>query len=264
MGIRSNVDITVQIGRENNLANVAFDGGLQQLLDTLEHVQSGTLDLDASETNVVVPFGDVAQARIVYLEADGPIRVTPGGGIATSAALTGAGGSYPTGFVGAEHLDLEVDGVSIVATFEAGDQSLSQVINRINAAAALAGLTGPGSVPATCARDNGAGQLRIQSPTTGTSSVVEVLASSSAAALTALGLTATSNTGVNASPGQTPVTLLKPASTAGSDQAEGVKTYLLATLVTTALTLENLDSENAVTVTYMIAGDLVSSPPCDC
>jgi hypothetical protein len=265
MGIRTNVDITVQAGRENDLTKVAFDGGLQAVLDTLEHEQSGSFTLDPAESNFVVPFGDVAQARTVYIEADGPIRVTPGGGLATSAALTGVAGSYPTGFTGvAENLDLEIDGTAVTVAFAAGDQSLAQVINRINAAAALAGITGPGGVPVTIARDNGAGQLRLFSSLTGTSSTVEVLGTSAAAVLTALGLAAALSTGLNASPGQTPLTLMKPANTSASDTAAEVRVYLLATLVTAALTIDNLDPDNSVQVAYFIAGDLVTAPPCGC
>jgi hypothetical protein len=265
MGIRTNVDVTVQVGRNNDLAQVAFDGGFQQLLDTLEHEESGTFTLDPAESNFSIPFGDVGQARMVYLEADGPIRVTPGGGIATQAQRDGVAGSYPTGFTGvAENLDLEIDGTPVTVDFASGDQSLAQVINRINAAAALAGITGPGGVPATIARNTGGSQLRLISPTTGTGSSVEVLSSSAAAVLTALGLVAGITLGVNSTPGQTPLTLMKPANTTASDRAAGVKSYLLATLMTATLVVENLDPDNAVEVAFLVAGDLVTSPPGDC
>lgn len=265
MGIRTNVDLTVQAGRENDLAKVAFDGGFQQLLDTLEHEESGTFTLDPAESNFSIPFGDVGQARMVYLEADGPIRVTPGGGLATNAQRDGVAGSYPTGFTGvAENLDLKIDGVAVNVAFTAGDQSLVQVINRINAAAALAGITGPGGVPTTIARDTGGSQLRLRSPTTGISSTVEVLSSSAAAVLTALGLTVGVSTGVNSTVGQTPLTLMKPANTTASDLAEGVKVYLLASLVTSALIVENLDPDNETAVAFLVAGDLVTTPPGGC
>lgn len=264
MGVRTNVEIAFQIGRENSLTNIVFDSSMQQLLDTLEHTESGTFSLDAGETNYQIPFGDVVQSRLVYIEATGPFRVTPGGGLATSAQRDGAGGSYPTGFAGVgETLDLVVDGTAFTVTFTAADQSLAQVINRINAAAALAGIAGVGGIPTTVARDTGGSELRIISPLTGTSSTVEVAATSAAAVLTALGLVAGTTTGVAASPGQTPLTALVPSSSAAGGPSD-VRAFLFASLVTGALTIDNLDSEAAITVTVALAGDLLTSPPTDC
>ena len=265
MGIRTNVEVSLAVGHDNDLANVAFECDMQQLLDTLEREESGSFTLDAGESNYAVPFGDVAQSRMVYIEADGPIRITPGGGTATGAITDGVAGVYPTTFDGSgDTLDIEIDGTEINVEFLAADQSLAQVINRINAAAALLGITGVGGVPVTVARDSGGGQLRLLSPTTGESSSVEVLDTTAAGVLTALGLTAAEEVGENASPGQTPITLYKPADTTSSDDAAGVKVYLLATLVTTALTIDNLDDENAVIVKCLIAGDLTTTPPCEC
>lgn len=265
MGIRTNVDLTLQAGRENDLAKVAFEDDLSQLLDTLEHEKSGTLTIPAGGSNVAIDFGGVVQARLVYLRANGPFRVTPGGGLATSAKIDGVAGSYPTGFTGVnQNLDFKVDGVALSAAFQAGDQSLAQVINRINAAAALAGVTGPGGVPVTVARTDGGTQLRLISSTTGVGSTVEVLSSSAAAVLTALGLTAHVVAGVNASAGQTPLTCMQPANTTASDSAAGVVAFLFATLLTSALTVDNLDPDNDIELTYFLAGDLTSSPPADC
>lgn len=263
MGRRTNVDITFQIGKDNSLTNLQLEESLQQLLDTLEHATVYDVTLDALETNHQVPFGDVAGCRLLYIEADGAIRVTPGGGTATSASLSGSSGSYPTGFTGVnENLDLEIDGVTLSVAFTSGDQSIGQVINRINAAAALAGITGPGGVPVTIAKNTGTGQLKLFSSTTGTSSTVEVVNTSASSVLTALGLTATSNAGVNASPGQTPITLLKPADTTGSDLAAGVKTFLFGTIVTSALTIDSLDADNPVKVLVAVVGDLTPLDPC--
>jgi hypothetical protein len=263
VGIRSNVELTIQLGKDNDLTKLQLDRSWQQLLDTLEHATTYDATLEAGESNHAVPFGDVSQCRLVYIEADGPLRITPGGGTSTSGQLDGVLGSYPTGFDGtADNLDLEIDGAAVSVDFESTDQSLTQVINRVNAAAALAGIVGPGSVPTTIARNNGSAQLRLKSPTTGVTSIVEVLNTSAAGVLAALGLTATSNTGLNASPGQTPLTLLKPADTTGSDEALGVMTYLLATMVTTAFTIDNLDPDNAVNMLVAICGDLTPADPC--
>ena len=177
MGVRTSSEIVFQIGRNNALTDKVFDETLDSILDTLDHATVHEATLEASESNYVVPFGDVAQSRIVYIKADGAVRVTPGGGAATQASIDGSGGSYVTGFGGGETLQVDIDnGGTITVTFDAADQSLTQVINRINAAAALAGVVGPGNIPATIARDNGGGELQLLSPTTGVSSEVEVLA----------------------------------------------------------------------------------------
>lgn len=265
MGIRTNIDITIQAGHDNNLAKVAFDGGLQQLLDTLDHSQSGSFTLEGGESNFAIPFGDVAQARLVYIESNGPLRITPGGGTATVAQRDSAGGSYPTGFDGTDDtFDFEVDGTEVNVEFESTDQSVTQVINRINAAIALLGLTGPGGIPITVARNTGMGQLRLTSSTTGTGSSINILSSTPAAVRTALGLSVGETLGANASPGQTPLTLMKPASTDSSDSAEDVLCYFLATLQTTALTIDNLDPDVAAEVKYLLVGDLVTTPACAC
>lgn len=261
MGVRTNVDLAFQIGRDNTLENLAFDGSLQQLLDTLDHAQVGTLTLAAGESNVVLPFGDVANARLVYVEATGPFTLTPGGVLATSAQVDGVGGSYPTGFVGGETLTLEVDNVAIAVTFDAADQTLDDVINRINAAAALAGLS-DGSNPALPARTNGGSQLRLLSPTTGPTSEVDIQAAT-ASVLTALGLTVGVTNGAEAVPGQSPLQLLVPSSTAAGGP-DDVKAFAFMTLQTSGLTVSNVDTANSISLTYAIAGDLLTSPPTDC
>lgn len=264
MGVRTNVDLAFQIGRENSLSKLVFDGAYQEVLDTLERHESGTIELDAGESNYQIPFGDVLQSRVVYIEATGPVRITPGGGLATSAQVDAVGGAYPSGFDGTDDtLELAIDGTDVTVDFLATDQSLTQVINRINAAAMLAGVVDGAGNPAPIVRDNGAGQLRFESPTTGVSSEVQIKATSEVSTLAALGLTADTTNGVNASAGQTPLTLLVPSSGAAGGPSD-VRAFILATLVTGALTLDNLDPDNAVTVTFAIAGDLLTEPPTSC
>jgi hypothetical protein len=43
-----------------------------------------------------------------------------------------------------------------------------------------------------------------------------------------------------------------------------VRAFLFATLVTGALTIDNLDPDVAVQVTFAIAGDLLTAPPTSC
>lgn len=263
MGVRTNSEIIFQIGRDNALNDLLLDETLSSLLDTLDHATVHEATLAAGESNYVVPFGDVLQARLVYIRANGAIRVTPGGGLATSAIVTAVGGSYPTGFAGGETLTLDFDDLgSFVVTFLASDQSLADVIARINAAAVAVPVVDGAGDPVTVARDSG-GQLQLRSSLTGVGSEVEVV-SGSAGVLAQLGLTAGVTNGVNATPGQTPITLTKPANTSASDSAAGVPVFAFLTLQTSALTIDSLESAAEVRLTVGLAGDLLTEPPSDC
>jgi hypothetical protein len=263
MGVRTNLEIIFQIGRNNELTDLLFDESLTSLLDTLDHATTHEATLAAGQSNYVVPFGDVLQSQLVYILADGAIRVTPGGGAATSAIVTASGGSFPTGFSGGETLELDIDDIgSFVTTFDAADQALAAVINRINAAAALVPIVDGGGVPVTAARDNGSGQRRLLSSTTGIGSEVEVI-SGSVGVLAQLGLSVGVTNGVNAIAGQTPVTLTKPVNTAGTFSTAGVPVFFFASLQTGALTIDNLEAVET-RLTVAIAGDLLTEPPSDC
>lgn len=259
MGVRTNTEITYQIGRDNALLDFIADFELGAILDTLDHATSHNATLVGGEMGHVVPFGDVAESRLVYIESDGDIRVTPGGAPATAAQVDGVGGSFPTGFAGGELLPLEIDNTfTFTVTFTVGASLLADVINEINAAAALAGVVGPGGIPATIARDNGGGQLRLISPTTGLSSEIDILAGT---ALATLGLSVGVTNGLDPILGQTPITLRRPANPAGAGGAAGIKSYMLATLVTTSLLIDNLDSANEASLVVALAGDLLLNPP---
>lgn len=251
MSLRTFVDLEVQFGLENSLDDALFERSCSQLLDTLDHASGGVLTLAALQQNVQLPFGDVAEARILFIEAElGDVRFTLGGGLATAGQIDAAGAVYPTGFVGAETLTFEVDGTPVSVTFLLGDQSITQVINRINSACALLGFATP------IAQDV-AGQLRLKSPTTGTSSVIKITGGTGRATL---GLPApnTTSTGVNATPGTSPIELRRPADPAGASAANGVKGIFYGTVKTTSITMDNL-SDNTTKVRWAIAGDLTSA-----
>lgn len=263
MGIRTNLEIILQLGRNNALSDLLINESLTALLDTLDHATVHEATLAAGESNYVVPFGDVAQARLVYVRANGPIRLTPGGGLATSAIVTAVGGGYPTGFSGGEELVLDIDDIGqFTTTFDAADQSLAAVVNRINAAAALVPVVDGAGDPVAVARASG-GQLQLRSSTTGTGSEVEVV-SGSAGVLATLGLTADVTNGVAASPGQTPVTLTKPAYVTASNPAADVPVFALLTLQTSGLTIDSLDGDDEVRLLVAIAGDVLTEPPSSC
>jgi len=168
MGVRSKIGFDIQVGAENSLDNLVFGRAIEEALDTMDKHVSLTDDLAASET-LVLDKGGITTIRFIYIEGDGDINVFLGGGAATTALVTGVGGAFPTGFVGGEWLDLEIDGVAFRTTFLVTDSTLADVVNRINAAAAFAGLSG-------LVASDSAGELRLTSLTTGTASIVNVVA----------------------------------------------------------------------------------------
>jgi len=250
MGVRTNVDLTVQIGQDNQLSDLVFDRDITAVLDTLDHATAIVATLVTGETNFVVPFGDVAQARLVYIEADGEIAVTFGGGLATAAVVTAVGGTYVTGFAGGETATLDVNnGTTVAVIFTVAAQALADVVNEINAAAALVGL---GPIASAFS-----GQLRLTSTTTGAASEIEVVAGGTA--LATLGLTAGTTNGANSTPGTSPVSVRRPADPAGASAAAGVDAFLLATVQTTSITIDNTAGQD-VRLRVAIAGDLVADP----
>lgn len=116
------------------------------------------------------PF-DLANGDTLLVSVDGgpPVTATFTG---AKASITGSGGTYPTGFVGGETLELSIDGQpTLVVTFTAAEQTLAQVIAKVNAAAA-----------ATIAFDNG-GELELRSLIGGTAGSIEVVGGTALATL---------------------------------------------------------------------------------
>jgi len=106
---------------------------------------------------------------VVSLDGGGPTVVTFNGAKAT---LLGAGAVFPTGFVGNETLELSIDGgPTQFVVFEAADQTIAQVINRINSATAN-----------IIAFDVG-GQIELRSLIEGYSATIEVIGGSAAVPL---------------------------------------------------------------------------------
>jgi hypothetical protein len=114
---------------------------------------------------------DMEPADTVVLSVDGGAGVT-GTFNAAAGRIDGAGGTYPTLFVGGETITLGIDDApDLPVTFEAGDQTLNQVIDRINNTAAQ-----------TVASDNG-GELRLESPRRGYGGRIGVVSGTSLATL---------------------------------------------------------------------------------
>lgn len=251
MGVRTFVDLALKAGLDNSLdsGSLIFDRVLQETEDTLDKAQTvANQQLAASEANVVVDKGDIEAIRLLYIEADRDLDVYLGGQPATGAALDASGATYPTGFAGGETLDLEIDSVAVPVVFDVADQALADVINRINAAAAFAGLDG------LVASDNG-GQLRLISRTTGSGSQVKVVAGSGTV-LGDLGLpvAGTEVLGTDPTPGASPI-LLRPTAT-------GNKGWLLLKTNIPTVTVSNPSSTAAVRYSVHMAGDVVDPASC--
>ena len=245
MGVRTNTVLQIQVGLDNTLDDCIFERSFTALLDTLDHATAQKLTIAASTTNLSIEFGDVAQARLLYIESDLELEISLGGSAATAASVTGAGGTFPTSFAGGETLLLEIDGGGLITcAFEVGDQSLQQVVNRINACAALNGQANVAFVQA--------GELRLTSPTTGTGSEVDVQGGTGAATL---GLTVAVTNGVNSNPGTSNLLIQRPVSPSASS-ASGVIAYFLATVNTPSLYVTNNSSTTDANVRILIAGDL--------
>jgi hypothetical protein len=259
MGLRTKTELSIEVGLDNALDDLVFERDVSEVLDTLDRHCSKTILLEASTTNLNVPFAvDVAQARLIYIEADGEIEVSFGGAAATGAVVTGVGGTFPTLFTGGETLTLDIDNLgSVVTTFTAGASLAQDVANEINAAFALAGILS-GGVPVQPATVVG-GELRFTSPTTGVTSEVDVVAGS-AGVIATLGLTVAVTNGVNSTPGTSDLRIQRPADPAGASAAAGVKAFALLTINTTSLQLTNLSASAAVNVTVLVVGDLTATP----
>jgi hypothetical protein len=247
MGVRTNTVLQVQVGLSNTLDDCIFERSFTELLDTLDHATSQKLTIAASTTNLPIDFGDVTQARLIYIESDTELEISLGGGAATSASVTGSGGTFPTSFAGGETLLLEIDGGGLITcTFESTDQSLQQVANRINACAALNGQVNVAFLSG--------GELQLTSPTTGTGSEVDIQGGTSAATL---GLSVAVTNGVNSNPGTSNLLVQRPVSPTASSAA-GVLAYFLATVNTSSLYVTNNSATANANVSILIAGDLVS------
>lgn len=254
MGVRSNVEMAMQLGDDNSLnaGKIIADVSLSEVLDTLARAKQVVGDLDTNEVNVQIEKGDITTIRLIYIEAEGDLDFYLGGVAATTAQVTGVGAAFPTGFVGGETLDLEIDGVVFTTTFDVADQSIAQVIARLNAASAFNGLDGYTAF-------NQSGQLRFRSLTTGTGSTVAVTGGTAAAAL---GFPApVSAAGVDPTPNTSPVRLRRLADE-GSSQIETLKVYALMCASASSLFVSNPSTEAGVRYRIVIAGDLVDPAPC--
>lgn len=114
---------------------------------------------------VELPTTDVLdEIQFLALISAAAVRLRIG---AAEATVLGVGGVFPTGFVGAETLTVDLDESPLSVVFTSGAQSALQVSQQINAAAMLAGFAyAPASVEG--------GQVRLTSARTGVQGNVTV------------------------------------------------------------------------------------------
>lgn len=253
MGIRSAIEMFVQMGNENSLeeGKLVADVSVTETLDTLDKAESRTIELEALEANVLVDKGDIETIRFLLIEANGDIDFYLGGSAPTTAQRTAVAGTYPTAFAGGETLDLEIDGVVFTVTFDVADQLLADVIKRINAASAFNGIDG-------LIASNASSQLRLTSQETGSGSQVSVVGGTGRATL---GLAVGETLGVDPTPNSSPIRLRRLADP-DSSQIEALKTYALMNVQTTSLYVSNPSTENSVRARIVMAGALVPAPEC--
>lgn len=117
---------------------------------------------------------DLTAIELLYIRSTARIQVRIG---AAAATILGVAGAFPTGFGGGETLLVTLDGVPLVVTFTAAASLAQDVVNEINAAAALAGfLYLPATLDATA-------QVRISGLLTGSQGSVDVTGGTGAATI---------------------------------------------------------------------------------
>lgn len=256
MGVRHVINADLSVGKDNKMDTLLFEGSVAEILDTMDHVHSGSGTLLAGASNVELSLGDVEAGRFLWIEADGEIDVYLNGGTATAASVTGAGANFPTLFAGGETYDVEIDGTLLEVVFDVADQTLAQVVNRINSVAALAGLPTPRAFDV-------AGQLRINSNTTGSGSTVTDIAGTG---IVALGFDGSeTSTGVDPVPNTAPLRLKRMTDLSRLTTtafADNLRAYLIMTVEIARLFVTNASGED-VKYSYAVVGDL-SPVVCGC
>lgn len=246
MGVRHSVEMNLIVGLGATTSPAQFSGDLSQLLDSLGHCEAGVYTLAPLEQNMQVDFGDVLEARLIWIDADGDLAVTLGGTVGTVGTLLGVGGTFPTGFTGGQAFSFKIDGVTVSGTFLVGDQTAAQCAARMNAAAMLAGLT---YVPFAVE----GGQIRANGSDASSVGKVEVLTINAVLGFAAL----TSDSGTDPLVGSAPIQLRRPIASNASSAA-GVKVYALLTAVTGSITLTSLSADQAVTARVAVVGDILT------
>jgi hypothetical protein len=148
--------------------------GYQTCVATAKPISVATTGVLGAEFVDLDLLDSLTRIEFLYVRSNAEIILRIG---AAPAQLDGSGGTFPTTFAGGETLNLTIDTVSFIVTFDVADQTAAQCAARINAAAALAGLATPrASVLAS-------GELSINGVLTGSAGGVAVTGGTGAATL---------------------------------------------------------------------------------
>lgn len=79
MSLRTYVSLQATVGFNNTLDDTAFERAIEETLDTTEDVEVKTVTIPANTTDQAVSFGNVTEARLIYIEADGTLDFTVNG-----------------------------------------------------------------------------------------------------------------------------------------------------------------------------------------
>lgn len=183
-GLDSTFHIGANEGQNVNLKVNAMDASTLGVARDV-HVANLASNSQGFKTATLDPTSTVALGAGTLAAAD----------VATATSATVSGSAAPTVFTAAGNIELRIDGTAVSVTLGGDEANLGAVINDINAAANSAlGTTGE-----TYASTGGGGELVISSITDGSTSSVEILASTNDTIATNMKLTeGASSTGKDA------------------------------------------------------------------
>jgi len=79
MGVRTQTTIGLSVGFGASLDDSIFQRDLSELLDTLDHASAQVITMAGAEADTEISMGDVADGRLLYVEADGEVEVNLSG-----------------------------------------------------------------------------------------------------------------------------------------------------------------------------------------
>jgi hypothetical protein len=250
-GVRSEITATCRIGRNNRFDQLIADQTLSQIADTLIRASGTEYVIAAGEQNVVFNMGDVVDGRLWWIVCEGgDLQLTFGGVPGTAATLLSGVGTYNTGFATNTPFEFVLDGVTVTVTFTSADQTRTQVIQRINAAAVLAGLS---YLPAS---PESASQIRLRGADESASGDAEITV-----ALAQIGFPTVGVTAVGTDPRADGAPLaMRRCATAGTVNAASMQSFLIGTIQAASLIISNLSDTVDARVYIVVAGDIDPSP----
>lgn len=250
-GVRTSVTAGFRVGLNNRFDQLVTDQTLSEIADTLIRASGTEYVIEPAQQNVVFDMGGVVDGRLWWIVCDGgDLQLTFGGVPGTSAALVSTPGTYNTGFATNTPFEFVIDGVTVPVTFTSADQTRTQVLQRINSSAILAGLAYLPASPTSTA------QTTLTGADASLSGEVEITVACSQIGFATVGAIAN---GTNPRSDGAPLSMRRLA-TAGSITARTMKSFFIGTLQASSLIISNLSDDIAASVYICVAGDVDPSP----